>query len=129
MKRSLIPIVTVALLILAAWTENACSNELTGEQLQALSPLFSAYVAGGWCNKEIDTDAAGRYLKGQLGENSRFTLQQVADAGFLIIGFQSMQAQFGLLPSKKKDMNKYCGEMMGSFGPTGTKIPGILKAE
>ena len=101
--------------------------ELTGEQIKALSPIWAAYIAGGMCNKEIDQEVAGRFLRSQIGDNTSFNAQQVVEAGFLIIGFQHMQMTFGAVPTTKSAMAVHCTDMMKTFGPLGTSIPGILK--
>lgn len=105
----------------------ASAQSLTAEQLAAVSPLFAAYVGGVTCDRLIDTDAATRYLDGKLGKAEVYKNDAIAYAGYFALAQMSIQATFGALPTTKAGKAKYCRDMMTAFGPTGDRIPGILK--
>ena len=94
--------------------------------LSALSPLMAGMMGGVLCNRTVNWDAGGKFLRDKLGDKVTFDAAGLSYSVWMAYAQQSMQAELGALPKGKRDKAAYCGKMIASFGKSGTQIPALL---
>jgi hypothetical protein len=115
------------LLALMAWSIAAAAAPEDTVSLKVFSPMFAGLTGGIFCDYEIDRAAMSRYLVGQLGKDTKFSIDEVVFIVWSQMAQQAMQASLGALPKTPNERKTYCATILKSFGSTGTTIPGIVK--
>ena len=118
---------TISILLAALLAASAApAKDLTGPAANAVSEASGAIASANICNFRVDTEALGRFLDGKLGP-VKFESGELARAMYGVLGSEAIILDLaGLGHANKAQVAAYCRQQIGLFGPTGTKIPGVL---
>jgi hypothetical protein len=115
-----------AMIVTAAQAEETLPAGFPAAALAALSPLMSGVAGGVACDFTVERSVGAAYLRAKIGADASF---DVEGAMFLIWMDQAqrqMQFEAGVWPKTASALPAYCLDVIRSFGPRGSVIPGLL---
>lgn len=98
------------------------------DQREVAMKLGSALANANVCNFEVDTDGTAQIIKTKIAPTGKLTPEMASGLMFTVVGVGAMQAEvLNIGKMNKKQLANHCASIIGSFGPNGTSLAGVLK--